>query len=84
MANKDQVEIAKQIQEMLLENFLEILSDGTITSTDRATIVRWLTANGWSVDETDAADDLRELIKQSRSNSLIRNAPTTGDEEDAK
>lgn len=47
---KEHLELAEEMQTLLLEDFRNMLRDGTASATDRATIARLLVANGWSLD----------------------------------
>jgi hypothetical protein len=71
MAKKEQVEIAEEIQDLLLQNFKELLISGTATATDRATICRWLSHNDWSVSPADAPADLLEILEQGRKKKKL-------------
>jgi hypothetical protein len=51
---KKQMAFIPRLQMMTLEHFEKLLKEGTITSTDLATLVRLLVHNGWVLDETDS------------------------------
>jgi hypothetical protein len=47
---EDQIALAAELQTLLLEDYRRALRDGTITPTDRASLARLLSQNGWSLD----------------------------------
>jgi hypothetical protein len=59
---KVQVEIAERLQLALLKDFERQLLDGTISSTDRATLARLLTQNGWSLDPSRLPKGLKDQL----------------------
>jgi hypothetical protein len=50
MTKEEQIEVAERLQGKWLLAMERMLDAGTITSTDMATLCRWLMSNGWSVD----------------------------------
>lgn len=65
--NKNQIAAAERLQELILENFEELLTTrrDQLTATDRATIVRLLQANGWTLDPAQMPTDLKNLLTKS-------------------
>lgn len=59
---KDQMQIAERLQDLILERFEELLKAGEDTQTDRATIVKLLSANGWTLDPQDLPNDLQDFV----------------------
>lgn len=57
-----QLEIAEGLQLKLLKRFDDMLEDGSITSTDLATLTKLLTQNGWSLDPTRLPQKLRDKL----------------------
>jgi hypothetical protein len=63
MASKDeQVAIAERLQLKWLTRMEKLLDEGDITSTDMATLVRFLTHNGWTLDPTRLPQGLRDKL----------------------
>ena len=60
--NAEQVEIAEELQTMLLKEFRTKLREGTATSTDLATLARLLQNNGWTINPADLPQDLQSYI----------------------
>lgn len=59
---KEQVAKATQLQDLVLDDFITMAQEGTLTSTDRATVVRMLMANGWSLDPSQLPKNLRDKL----------------------
>lgn len=57
-----QVAIAERLQLMWLERMETLLTTGEITSTDLATLSRFLMANGWTLDPTRLPEKLRNKL----------------------
>jgi len=57
-----QVEIAEGLQLKVLKRFDKLLDDGTITSTDMATLVRLLASNGWVLDPARLPRSLKDKL----------------------
>lgn len=62
---KEQVEKATELQDLILDDFIAMAKAGTLTSTDRATIVRLLAANGWSLDPNQLPQHLKDKLTSS-------------------
>lgn len=60
-----QVAIAERLQLKWLERMEMLLDAGEITSTDMATLVRFLVANGWTLDPTKMPTRLRDKLTTS-------------------
>lgn len=61
-AKTQQVEIAERLQLKWLTRMETLLDSGSITSTDMATLVRFLTHNGWTLDPTRLPQGLRDKL----------------------
>ena len=59
---QEQVEQAELIQDLWLGRMIELLQSGEETSTDRATLIRWLEHNGWSVDPSRLPQELKDKL----------------------
>lgn len=57
-----QVEIAERLQLKWLLHMEILLNTGAITSTDLATLARFLQNNGWSLDPTKLPKGLRDKL----------------------
>lgn len=57
-----QVEIAENLQLKVLQRFDTLLDEGTITSTDMATLVRLLASNGWVLDPARLPQRLKSKL----------------------
>lgn len=64
---KEQIKIAERLQLALLKRFEKQLEDGSITSTDAATLTRLLSQNGWTLDETRIPQGLKGKLTQGLS-----------------
>lgn len=63
MDTKDQqLEIAERLQLKWLEHMEKLMEADTITSTDLATLVRFLMANGWTLDRARMPKGLRDKL----------------------
>lgn len=61
--NKKHVDLAERLQTMLLEDFEQMLEDGDMSSTDRATLARLLMANGWNFDPSLLPEGIRDKLE---------------------
>ena len=59
---KEQVEITERLQTLWLKRMEALLEAGEITSTDMATLARFLMMNGWSVDPAKLPEKLRDKL----------------------
>lgn len=57
-----QIEIAERLQLKWLLRMEKLLDDGEITSTDLATLSRFLMANGWTLDPARLPKGLRDKL----------------------
>lgn len=57
-----QIDLAAQLQLKWLERMNTLMDEGTITSTDLATLARVLLANGWTLDPARLPQALREKL----------------------
>lgn len=71
-----QVSTAERLQAKWLTRMEKMLDDGTATSTDMATLMRFLVANGWNIDPARLPQGLRDKLTTHLS-------PEDLDEEDA-
>lgn len=62
MTKDEQIEVAERLQGKWLLAMERMLDAGTITSTDMATLCRWLMANGWSVDPATIPQPLKNKL----------------------
>lgn len=58
--NKEHIVVTERLQMILLQDFETIFKNGTATPTDRATLARLLSGNGWSLDPAMLPEGLRE------------------------
>lgn len=63
--DKEQVELGKRLQKLLLESYEKALKDGTATAADRAALGRLLRENGWSIDPDDIPQSIRQYLPTS-------------------
>lgn len=61
-AKQTQLEIAERLQLKWLKRMEALLDDATITSTDLATLNRFLMANGWTLDPSKLPKNLRDKM----------------------
>lgn len=59
---KEQVEKLETLQTLLLDDFIKMAREGTLSATDRATLVRFLMANGWNLDPATLPQDLKDML----------------------
>lgn len=57
-----QIDKAERLQELLLKSFEDALLDGSITPTDRATLARLLSQNGWSLDPAKLPQGIKDKL----------------------
>lgn len=62
MNQVEQLDVAERLQGKWLLHMEKMLDAGTITSTDMATLCRWLMANGWSLDPSKLPQPLRDKL----------------------
>jgi hypothetical protein len=66
MASKEekekQIAISERLQTKWLEHFETLFENSTITSTDLATLSRFLMANGWTLDVTRLPQGLKDKL----------------------
>lgn len=60
---KEQIRIAERLQLKLLEWFEQRIREGSLSSTDAATLSRLLMQNGWNLDPTRLPEGLRDKLK---------------------
>lgn len=72
---QEQMKVAERLQDAILRRFEALLENGDDTQTDRATIVKLLSANGWTLDPSDVPSNLSDFITK-------RVDPRSFDEED--
>ena len=58
----EQVEMAQRLQSKWLRHMEKLLDEGTITSTDMATLGRVLVINGWTLDAKKLPKQLKDLM----------------------
>lgn len=59
-----QIEIAEQLQTLLLEDYLNAFKKGDITASDRANLFRMLEHGGWSLDPTRARRTVKDVLTE--------------------
>jgi hypothetical protein len=59
---KEQIDKAEKLADLLLDNWIKLAENGSITSTDSATIARVLMANGWTLDPTQIPQPLFDKL----------------------
>lgn len=59
---KQQVAIAERLQLKWLERMEKLLDEGSITSTDMATLAKVLRDSGWTLDATKLPEKLRNKL----------------------
>ena len=57
-----QREIVERLQLLWLERMETLLTDGELSSTDAATLYRFMADNGWSLDPAKLPGKLREKL----------------------
>jgi len=62
MSTDKQADIAERLQLKWLKRMEELLDDGSVTSTDLATLSRFLMANGWTLDPARLPKSLRDKL----------------------
>lgn len=59
---RQQVQIASRLQLKWLKRMEKMLDDDTISATDMATLVRFLSQNGWTLDPTKLPEGLKKKL----------------------
>lgn len=82
MANKtdtkaEQLELTERLQLKLLKHLDQAFDEGTITSTDVATLSRLLMQNGWSIDPSRLPQGVRDKLTE-----IISTADFSDEDED--
>lgn len=62
---REQIDKAEKLQDLLLDNWIRLAEAGELTSTDAATIARLLSQNGWTIDPAQLPQDLRDKLTSS-------------------
>lgn len=75
MSDDRQIVIAERLQEALLKRFETLIEEENDSPTDRATLARLLSQNGWSLDPSTLPQSLRSKISEAVE-------PTDGIEEE--
>jgi hypothetical protein len=57
-----QIEVASELQSLILQDFVKIIKNNTASATDRATIVRLLRENGWTLDPAQIPSSLKDKL----------------------
>lgn len=57
-----QIEQAERLQRLILDDLERCLNDKTATATDRATIIRLLKDNGWTLDPAQLPSNLKAML----------------------
>ncbi len=61
-AKQSQIERVERLQDLWLERMETMLKDGSITSTDMATLYRFFAQNGWTVDPAKLPKGLQSIL----------------------
>jgi hypothetical protein len=69
-----QLDKAEKLQDLLLDSFLELFQNRGETAADRATLLKMLKENGWSLDPS--------RLPQSLKDKLTLSDPSVLDEDD--
>lgn len=67
MGDGRQIELAERLQEQLLHRFETLIQEENDTPTDRATLARLLSQNGWSLDPSSLPQSLKDKVSKSVS-----------------
>jgi hypothetical protein len=59
---QSQLELTERLQDKLLRRFETLLDEGTITSTDMATLTRLLLMSGWNLDRAKIPQSLQAKL----------------------
>lgn len=65
MGDNNQIELAERLQEALLKRFETLIAEESDSPTDRATLARLLSQNGWSLDPSSLPQSLRDKVADS-------------------
>lgn len=57
-----QIDKLEELQDLLLDDFITAFKNNTVTATDRATVIRLLQSNGWSLDPAQLPTDLKDKL----------------------
>jgi len=74
----EQVAIAERLQLKLLTRFETMIDEGTLTATDAATLVRLLSANGWTLDPAKVPKNLQNMLTTAVSFAEDGDDPVVG------
>jgi hypothetical protein len=58
-----QLDKAEKLQDLLLDSFLELFQNRGETAADRATLLKMLKENGWSLDPSRLPQSLQDKLK---------------------
>lgn len=59
---QEQVRKFEELQDLILDDLLEAARNKELSATDRATILRFLEHNGWTVDPSKIPTTLRDML----------------------
>ena len=59
---KEQADKLARLQDLVLDDFILMAEGHTLSATDRATLVRFLMANGWNLDPSTMPKNLRDML----------------------
>lgn len=59
---QQQIELAQQLQTLLLEDFLKLAQKGDLSPTDRRTLYQMLKDGGWCLDPSRLPSDLSSKL----------------------
>lgn len=61
-AKQSQINRVERLQDLWLQHMEDMLNNGSITSTDMATLYRFFAQNGWTVDPTKLPKGLSGIL----------------------
>jgi hypothetical protein len=59
---EEQIDKMELVQTLVLDDMVETLLSGTATATDRATFIRFLQQNGWTLDPSRIPTKLKDKL----------------------
>lgn len=61
-----QIKQLEILQDLILQDLIDAIKNNTATATDRATIIRLLQSNGWTLDPAQLPSDLKSKLTSTR------------------
>lgn len=73
---EEQLELVERLQHLCLADLIKMYEDKNVTAQDRATVIRFLSTNGWVLDTTKIPRGLRnKLTANFKPDSDIESPP---------